>query len=320
MWSGSHRVAVIGAIAGLAGAAMAALGPYAATITPAPAFGAFGPQGPRMREQLWMVPGGDANLALRATLFRPTHGERAAERRHPLVVINHGSNAATRDAVAMPVFYWLSRWFVDRGYLVLLPQRRGHGATGGDFVEGHDSCANPDHYSSGMAGADDIAAALHYLMAQPFVEPTGAIVVGVSTGGWASLALAARNPPGVSLIVNFAGGRGGHAYGVPHAVCAPERLIAAAGAFGSRARVATLWFYAHNDSYFAPELATGMAQAWVAGGGHADLHLLPDYGQDGHDLVADRAGWQLWGGELEHALASDGAGVARGGGRTVANW
>jgi hypothetical protein len=94
----------------------------------------------------------------------------------------------------------------------------------------------------------------------------------------------------VGLIVNFAGGRGGHADGVARVVCAPERLLAAAGAFGSRARVPTLWFYAHNDSYFAPELAAGMAQAWAAGGGRADLHLLPDYGQEGHDLVADRAG------------------------------
>jgi hypothetical protein len=34
-----------------------------------------------------------------------------------------------------------------------------------------------------MAAADDVAAALHYIMAQPFVEPTGAIVAGVSTGG-----------------------------------------------------------------------------------------------------------------------------------------
>jgi hypothetical protein len=138
-----HREAVIGAIAGLVGAAMAALAPHAATLTRAPTFGAFGPQGPRMREQLWMVPGGDANIALRATLFRPAQAEAAAAQRHPLVVINHGSDASTREAVAMPVFYWLSRWFVDRGYVVLLPQRRGHGATGGDFVEGPGQLRQP---------------------------------------------------------------------------------------------------------------------------------------------------------------------------------
>lgn len=141
MQSGSPRDAVICAVAALVGVAVAAVAPPAATKTSGPAFGAFGPQGPRLREQLWLVPGGDATLPLRATLFRPM--DAGDERQRPLVVINHGSDAATRQAVAMPVFYWLSRWFVDRGYVVLLPQRRGHGATGGDFVEGPGQLRQP---------------------------------------------------------------------------------------------------------------------------------------------------------------------------------
>ena len=176
-----------------------------------------------MREQLWMVPGGSSTVPLRATVFRPADAARDAKKpvRRPLVVINHGSNDSSREAVAMPVFYWLSKWFVDRGYVVLLPQRRGYGASGGEFVEGRDSCSDPDHYSAGMAAAADIEAALHYLADQPFIDPSQTIVVGVSTGGWASLALAARNPSGVRLVVNFAGGRGGHAYGEPNAVLVP---------------------------------------------------------------------------------------------------
>ena len=269
-------------------------------------YGAYGPEGPRMREQFWLVPGADPQVPLRATVFRPmeTVAEGSARpTRRPLVMINHGSDAFTREAVSMPIFYWLSRWFVDRGYVVVLPQRRGHGATGGDIAEGRDTCANPDHLGAGEAAADDIEAALRFMERQAFVDASRLVVAGVSTGGWAALALAARNPPGLQLVVNFAGGRGAHAYGRAHAICGQDRLIAATGAFGRQARVPTFWAYAENDSFFAPELAVAMAAAWKAAGGTAELTVLPAYGEEGHAIVDDRATWRLWGPALEQALA-----------------
>jgi dienelactone hydrolase len=267
-------------------------------------YGAYGPEGPRMREQFWLLPGADPEVPLRATVFRPGEPDKAnAAKRAPLVMINHGSDAYTREAVAMPVFYWLSRWFVERGYAVVLPQRRGHGATGGELAEGRDTCANPDHVSSGQAAADDIEAALRFMQAQSFVDPARTVVAGVSTGGWAALALAARNPPGLQLVVNFAGGRGGHAYGRANAICGKDRLVAAAAAFGAQARMPTFWAYAENDSFFGPELAAAMAAAWRAAGGSAELSLLPAYGDEGHAMVDDRASWRLWGPSLEQALA-----------------
>jgi dienelactone hydrolase len=137
---------------------------------------------------------------------------------------------------------------------------------------------------------------------QPFVDPSRLVVAGISTGGWAALALAARNPPGLQLVVNFAGGRGGHAYGRSNAVCGQDRLLAATAAFGRAARVPTFWAYAENDSFFGPELAAAMAGAWTAAGGSAEFNLLPAYGEEGHALVDDRAGWRLWGPALERAL------------------
>jgi len=265
-------------------------------------YGAYGPEGPRMREQFWLLPGADLKVPLRATVFRPL-SDAAAPVHRPLVMINHGSDAFTREAVAMPVFYWLSRWFVDRGYVVVLPQRRGHGATGGDLAEGRDTCANPDHLASGQAAADDIEAALRFMQRQAFVDPARLVVAGVSTGAWAGLALAARNPPGLQLVVNFAGGRGGHAYGLAHAICGQDRLIAATAAFGSAARIPTFWAYAENDSFFGPELAVAMAAAWQAAGGSAELIVLPAYGEEGHAMVDDRASWRLWGPALDQALA-----------------
>ncbi len=34
-------------------------------------FGGFGPEGARMREQLWILPSGEAGRPMRATVFRP---------------------------------------------------------------------------------------------------------------------------------------------------------------------------------------------------------------------------------------------------------
>lgn len=293
-----------------AGAVLVAAAPCSAASAAGEAvYGSFGPEGPRLREQFWLLPGGDPKSPLRATVFRPAEeeGEREAPIRRPLVVINHGTSDATRLAVAMPVYYWLSRWFVERGYVVMLPQRRGHGATGGVLAESIGNCADPDHFRSGLAAADDIEAATDYLSREPFVAPGEAIVVGISSGGWASLALASRNPANVRAVINIAGGRGGRPQqsNPDRTVCGETRLIEAAHAYGLTAHLPTLWLYASNDSYFRPDLARGLATAWRDGGGNAELHVFPAYGSDGHNLADDRAGWDVWGDAVERFLAAN---------------
>ncbi len=295
----------------LAGFAFALVGLFGGTAFGAErVLGPFGPEGPRLREQLWVLPSHDPKVVLRATVFRPNEaagGEAEPSgpdmpSRHPLVVINHGTDEASREAVSLPVFYWLSRWFVEHGYVVVLPQRRGHGATGGELAEAVDTCLNPDHYRAGQTAADDIEAALDFMTRQTFVDPARTVVVGISTGGWASLALAARNPPNVHAIINFAGGRGAFAGGRANAICGAERLVAAAGAYAREAKTPTLWLYSRNDRYFGPDIATRMAGAWTENGGSADLRLLPAFGKDGHALADDRAGWRLWGSYVEKFL------------------
>jgi dienelactone hydrolase len=271
-------------------------------MTQSSLYGAFGPEGQRMREQLWLLPSGDASVAMRATVFRPPG---SPAERHPLVVINHGTSESNRMSVSMPVYYWLSRWFVDRGFAVALPQRRGHGATGGTLVESVGDCAKPDHFRSGVVAALDVGAAVDFMVRQPFVDPARVLVVGVSTGGWASLALASQRPDLMTAVVNFAGGRGGHAWGRKNSVCGPDELVKAVHDFALTARAPTLWLYAKNDSYFGPALAAKMAAAWAQAGGKAEYDPLPAYGEDGHDIVDDRVGWDVWGRALDQFLATN---------------
>ena len=158
------------------------------------------------------------------TLLRPTR-----EGPFPLAVINHGSveSADVRAKFPMPDYPLISRWFLDRGYAVVLPQRPGHGETGGPYFEDQGFCESPDFRQAGLRTADSIEAAIDYLTAQPFVRHAGVIVVGQSAGGWGAIALASRNPSAVKAVINFAGGRGGRSDNMPNNNCSPDQLIAA---------------------------------------------------------------------------------------------
>ena len=116
-------------------------------------------------------------------------------------------------------------------------------------------------------------------------------MIGQSAGGWGAVALASRNPE-LKGVVNFAGGRGGRVDNRPNNNCSPDRLVAAAGEFGRTARIPTLWLYAENDSYFAPQLSKRMVRAFVQAGGRAEYHLLAPIGEEGHRLIeSEEAQW-----------------------------
>lgn len=204
----------------------------------------------------------------------------------------------------MPAFNSLTEWFLQRGYAVLLPQRPGHGETGGRYLEEQGACGSANYMRAGDSTADSIEAAVDFMARQPFVKPGRTVVVGNSAGGWGAIALASRNPAGVSALINFSGGRGGRVFNRPGKNCSPERLVATAAKYGKTTRVQTLWLYASNDSYFSPELSREMAEAFRKAGGAVDYRLLPAVGKEGHSLINAPAA--VWGPYLEAFLAGTG--------------
>lgn len=221
-----------------------------------------------------------------------------------LVLINHGSPARAEQRPQVTPAACGSeavRWFLARGHAVGLPLRRGFGENGGAFVEGN-VCARTDYVRSGRESARDITAALAVLTARPEIPRLPAIVVGQSAGGFAAVALAAENPPGVAALVNMAGGRGGWHQNIPRTNCEPDLLVAAAGQFGKTARLPMLWIYTENDSFFDPALAARMHAAFTAGGGQARLERLGPWGRDGHNLFFGNNGSLTWGPLIERFL------------------
>jgi dienelactone hydrolase len=259
-----------------------------------------GPQSPErgaFRRQAWLVPSAQPGVMMRTTLFRPS-----GPGPFPLVIVNHGTtqNAERRRLLKSPDFDSMAQWFVRRGFAVAVPQRPGHGETGGEYREDQGGCDEADFARAGRGAAESIAAAVAYLQTQSFVRRTGVIVVGQSAGGWAALALASRAPAGVRAVIDFAGGLGGRSWDRPDNNCAPDRLIATAAEFGRTSRIPTLWIYTENDSYFAPNLSG----AFRAAGGKADYELLRAFGDDGH-FMAERPGSEAaWGPALERFLAA----------------
>jgi dienelactone hydrolase len=269
------------------------------TATAQVPLGAQGPEAEPYRMQHWRVPSPDADNAAHALLFRP-----AGDGPFRLAVIAHAStqNALRRAQMPQAEYRALAAWLVARGFAVLVPERLGHGATGGRYLEDQGGCDEADYISAGRATAGEILLALEYLRGRPFIREDGTVIIGHSAGGWGALALAGENPRNISAIIAFAPGRGGHANDFPNQVCAPHTLTSSAAEFGKGARVPVTWLVAANDTYFPPELSRQLADAFRRGGDKVDFHVLPPSGSEGHWLAETEAGVKIAAPELERAL------------------
>lgn len=224
----------------------------------------------------------------------------------PVAVLNHGGPrpGADRDAMKAPGCDTApARWFLARGYLVVMPLRRGYGATGGEWAQNPGACASPDYIRAGLEGGRDIDAAVKYATALPYARPDGVVVAGEGEGGWAVIGYSARPNPRVVALVNVAGGMGGLAGHQERRTCRPDLLVDAAAEFGRTARNPMLWIYAVDDDVFSPELATSMQAAFVNAGGSADLVRPTDVGRDAHTLLFGDAGVRIWGGLVASLIA-----------------
>jgi dienelactone hydrolase len=266
-----------------------------------PALGPQGAEGEPNRAQLWHVPTPLPDRPAHALLFRP-----AGEGPFRLAVIAHATtqNVLRRAQMPQPEYRALATFLVARGFAVLVPERLGHGATGGDYLEDQGGCDEADYAKSGRATADEIRKALDYVRSQSFIRKDGAVIVGHSAGGWGALALASEDPKAIAAIIAFAPGRGGHANDFENRVCAPHTLLTAATAFGKDARVPVTWLVAANDTYFSLAFSKKLADAFRSGGGKADFHALPAFGSEGHWLPETESGVKLAADDLDRAVRS----------------
>ena len=156
----------------------------------------------------------------------------------------------------------------------------------------------PTTLPQATAGAADLKASIDFLVDRPDIDRSRVISVGVSAGGFATVALTADPPPELVAAISFAGGRGSKH---DDQVCHEERLIEAFRLFGKRSRIPMLWVYAENDHFFGPALAQQLKDAFTEGGGDVEFIAAPAFGRDGHRLFS-MAGIPLWSGFVDAFL------------------
>ena len=271
--------------------ALLVLGRARAQAAPAQkSLGAQGAEGQPNRRQQWLVPTPAPETLSHAVLFRPP-----GEGPFPLAVIAHATtqNVLRRAQMPQPEYRALAGWLVARGFAVLVPERPGHGATGGKYLEDQGGCDEADYLRSGRAtgGRDCRCRGLH---AQAILHQAGrhgdcrAFRRRLGRAG-----AGRRGSEDIAAIIVFAAGRGGRANDFPNQICAPHTLIAAAKEFGKGARVPVTWLVAANDTYFSPAFSKQLADAFRAAGGKVDFHALPAFGGEGHWLAETEGGVKL---------------------------
>ena len=239
------------------------------------------------REDLRLPVAAAGPRGLEAMLVRPS-----GTRRYPLALLSHGAprDADKRAGMTPYGLYSQAIEFARRGFAALVVMRRGYGASDGDYAENSGPCDRRNYLAAAKASASDLRAAIDAVKSRVDVTTQGMIAVGVSAGGFASIALSANPPPGLVAAISFAGGRGSRA---DNNVCDEAALARAFGVLGKTSRTPMLWVYADNDKFFGPDLAHRLHREFTGSGGRAEFIDVPSFGSDGHFLFST-AGTSIW--------------------------
>lgn len=217
---------------------------------------------------------------IRVTVFADDNSPRPA----PVLVLNHGRSPETegRAKLGRARYSDASRYFVKRGFIVAVPTRIGYGVTGGEDVEDTGPCQRKNYPPGYAVATQQTLAVLQAVRQRPEAAQDRAVIAGQSYGGTTAVAVAAHNPAGVQLTINFAGGGGGNPKTQPGRPCAPQQLERLFADYGKLARIPVLWLYAQNDLYFGPTHPKEWFEAFRAAGGVGEFTLFPPQGEDGH--------------------------------------
>ena len=258
--------------------------------------------GPRLIQEDVRIPAGRYSIA--ATVLRPE-----GPGPYGAVVLNHGTpgSASGRARESSELLINAASVFARRGYVVVMPLRRGFGATGGEFAEDPGTCANPDYRKGEQAAADDVMAAYDFTRTLPYVDAKRMILAGQSAGGIVSMVTAGtRNPEGLVAVLSFAAGRGGNPDFRPGVPCAIEPIAKLLESVGKNVRVPVLLHYAENDLFFNAQTSRLWYERFTASGAKAEYVLQPPFGRDGHYIFSEVLGVRYWLPAVEQFLGRHG--------------
>lgn len=225
-------------------------------------------------------------VRLQAILYKPP-----GSGPHPVALVSHGSTGTGGDAALFTQTFapaTLSMCFLQKGFAVAYPQRRGRGRSEGLYDEGFRDNRRQGYsheLERSLAGVDraseDLMAAIEALGRDPSLETRRLLLVGQSRGGALSVAFAGRFPDRVAGVINFVGGwtNGHHALSQAINDAVFQRGRAYSGPM--------LWMYGTRDAHYSPDHIRSVHDAFSAVGGKAQLEFL----DADHALFASSALW-----------------------------
>ncbi len=231
------------------------------------------------------------------TVFRDT-----LHARSPYLVLNHGRAPTQHDRAKLGRARYAdnSRYFVSKGFAVLVPTRVGYGVSGGADVENAGACAKPDYAVRLRPVVAQTRQVLTNIAALGYLDSTQGIVVGQSVGGFGAIAVSTADIPGLKAVINFSGGAGGDPDKRPESPCSPDELLQTFGDYGAKARVPSLWLYSVNDKYWGEQLPREWFAAYTKNGGKGQFVSLPAYKSNGHPIFTGNP--QVWKRDFEQFL------------------
>lgn len=247
------------------------------------------------RLEKYFIPSGEPDARLEIVAARPRH-----EGPYPTIVFNHGStgrghNKSFYTRTASPAV--VANHFVERGWMILFPQRRGRGKSGGAYGEGlaPDGSGYSCNIEIAIAGFDraveDMDAVVRHLRERPDVEQSRLVIAGVSRGGILSIAYAGMRPGIFRGAVNFNGGWLGRG-------CANHEIVnPAIFERGALAGISTLWLHGTHDQYYRIEHCRGNFERFRSAGGQGKFIAAAA----GHALMFKPA---LWANHLDQYMES----------------
>jgi dienelactone hydrolase len=221
----------------------------------------------------------------------------------PLVVFHHGSTGNGDDPALFRVTYTheaVARFFVERGWMVVFPQRRGRGASDGLYDEGFTpdrarySCLQAPALAGLERAIGDADAAVEFLRVRPEIDAARIVAAGYSRGGLLAAVQAARRPPLFRGVVNFVGGWLGE--GCADAVVVNRSAFAAAAGFPAT----TVWLYGESDPFYSVSHSRANFEAFRAAGGTGTFTVFQrEAGLSGHLIINEP---QQWGTQVDALL------------------
>ncbi len=221
---------------------------------------------------------------LETTIYRPS-----GSGPFPVAILSHGSAGGSPKASSA----WAREgsYLAEKGYVVLAPMRRGRGKSTGESPESEDKNCDLDSWLPGLTTSlQDIDATIEFSRTLPDVKSGAVLLLGISRGGFLSVAYAAqgRYRADIRQVVNFVGGWVAQA----EDQCPTDFNLINFRRFGSLTQTPMLWLYGAHDLFYGNQAPSNYADTFRAAGGKVLFHLIEGVPENGHWLPSYPDKWR----------------------------